>query len=72
MNEGAAWVFTRSGGVWNQQGDKLVGSFLSNYPDEIKASLAKVPGVKVISVQQITPEEFIKYDQSRQESLSPQ
>ena len=51
------------------QGDKLVGSFLSNYPDEIKASLAKVPGVKVISVQQITPEEFIKYDQSRQESL---
>src|SRR5271157_5138300 len=23
---GAAWVFTRSGGVWSQQGDKLVGS----------------------------------------------
>jgi FG-GAP-like repeat len=23
---GAAWVFTRSGGVWNQQGIKLVGS----------------------------------------------
>src|SRR5215471_2681378 len=23
---GAAWVFTRSGGVWNQQGAKLVGS----------------------------------------------
>ena len=23
---GAAWVFTRSGGVWTQQGDKLVGS----------------------------------------------
>ncbi len=22
---GAAWVFTRSGGVWTQQGDKLVG-----------------------------------------------
>ena len=24
--EGAAWVFTRSGGVWTQQGDKLVGT----------------------------------------------
>ncbi len=24
--EGAAWVFTRSGGVWAQQGDKLVGA----------------------------------------------
>ena len=23
---GAAWVFTRSGGVWNQQGQKLTGS----------------------------------------------
>jgi hypothetical protein len=23
---GAAWVFTRSGGVWSQQGSKLVGS----------------------------------------------
>jgi hypothetical protein len=25
-NVGAAWVFTRSNGVWTQQGDKLVGS----------------------------------------------
>jgi hypothetical protein len=24
--EGAAWVFTRSGGVWSQQGSKLVGT----------------------------------------------
>jgi hypothetical protein len=24
--EGAAWVFTRSGGVWTQQGNKLVGA----------------------------------------------
>ena len=23
---GAAWVYTRTGGVWNQQGDKLVGT----------------------------------------------
>ncbi len=25
-NMGAAWVYTRSGGVWSQQGNKLVGS----------------------------------------------
>jgi hypothetical protein len=25
-NDGAAWVFTRSGGVWSQQGSKLVGT----------------------------------------------
>jgi hypothetical protein len=25
-NAGAAWVFTRSGGTWSQQGNKLVGS----------------------------------------------
>jgi FG-GAP repeat len=25
-NSGAAWVFTRSGGVWSQQGGKLVGT----------------------------------------------
>src|SRR5206468_12107718 len=25
-NAGAAWVWTRSGGVWTQQGTKLVGS----------------------------------------------
>jgi hypothetical protein len=24
---GAAWVFTRNGGVWTQQGDKLVGTY---------------------------------------------
>ncbi len=24
-NNGAAWVFSRSGAVWSQQGDKLVG-----------------------------------------------
>jgi hypothetical protein len=26
LSAGAAWVFTRSGGVWSQQGDKLVGT----------------------------------------------
>ena len=31
-NTGAAWVFTRSGGTWAQQGSKLVGTgFIDNY-----------------------------------------
>ncbi len=52
-----------------QQGDKLVGAFLSGDPDELKAGLANVPGVKVVSSERITPEQFIKYEQSPQESL---
>jgi hypothetical protein len=63
-NIGAASFFRTT-----RQGDKLVGSFLSNLPDELKSSLARVPGLKVTSVERITPEEFIKYEQSRQESL---
>jgi hypothetical protein len=31
LTQGAAWVWTRSGGVWTQQGNKLVGS--GNYTD---------------------------------------
>jgi hypothetical protein len=27
---GAAWVYTRSGGIWTQQGDKLVGTGTGN------------------------------------------
>jgi hypothetical protein len=30
---GAAWVFTRSNGVWTQQGNKLVGTGAINIPD---------------------------------------
>jgi beta-lactamase regulating signal transducer with metallopeptidase domain len=63
-NVGAASFFRTT-----KQGDKLVGSFLSNYPDELKASLAQVPGLQVTSIEQITAEGFIKYDESPQESL---
>jgi beta-lactamase regulating signal transducer with metallopeptidase domain len=63
-NIGAASFFRTT-----PQGDKLVGSFLSNYPDELKASLAKVPGIRVISAERITPDKFIKYEQSPQQSL---
>jgi hypothetical protein len=31
---GAAWVFTRSGGVWTQQGSKLVGTGAVNPPQQ--------------------------------------
>jgi Antirepressor regulating drug resistance, predicted signal transduction N-terminal membrane component len=63
-NIGAASFFRTT-----NQGDKLVGSFLSNYPEQLKASLAKVPGLKVTSAEHITPEQFIQYEQSPQESL---
>ncbi|MES2279444.1 MAG: MBG domain-containing protein [Bacteroidota bacterium] len=33
-NQGAAWVFTRSGGVWTQQGAKLVGTGGSGTPKQ--------------------------------------
>jgi hypothetical protein len=32
--QGAAWVFTRSGGVWTQQGPKLVGSGAANAAEQ--------------------------------------
>jgi beta-lactamase regulating signal transducer with metallopeptidase domain len=63
-NIGAASFFRTT-----KQGDKLVGSFLSNYPEQLKASLAKVPGLKVTSAEEMTPEQFIQYEQSPQESL---
>jgi hypothetical protein len=39
---GAAWVFTRSGGVWTQQGNKLVGTgaVVGNPPIELSFSVA--------------------------------
>lgn len=52
-----------------RQGDKLVGSFLSNTPDDLKASLSRVPGLKVTSIEPITPEQFVAYEQSPQESM---
>ena len=53
-----------------RQGDKLVGSFLSNYPDELKAGLAKVPDLKVTAVEKMIPQAFLKYETSPQESLA--
>ena len=33
-NIGAAWVYTRSGGVWSQQGPKLVGTGAVGYAEQ--------------------------------------
>jgi hypothetical protein len=63
-NIGAASFFRTT-----KRGDKLVGSFLSNYPNQLRSNLASVPGVKVTSADRITAQEFIKYEQSEQESL---
>ena len=51
------------------QNGKLVGSFLSNYPNELKTKLEQVPGMSVISSEPVTPESFIQYEASPQESL---
>ena len=37
---GAAWVFTRSNGIWSQQGPKLVTSGAVGYPQEISVGLS--------------------------------
>ena len=31
---GAAWVFTRAGGSWSQQGEKLVGTGFTGFPQQ--------------------------------------
>jgi len=63
-NIGAASFFRTT-----RQGDKLVGSFLSNYPDQLKASISKVPGLRVASAERVTAKDFIQYERSPQESL---
>ncbi len=52
-----------------RQAGKLVGSFLTNHPDKLRADLKKNPKLKFISVETITPAKFIEYEQSVQESL---
>ena len=52
-----------------KQGDKLVGSFLAYDPNQLKAALGKVQGVKVTSVEKLTREQLEEYQKSPQESL---
>jgi hypothetical protein len=41
---GAAWIFTRRGGVWTQQGSKLVGTYVVGDSSQgISVSLCRAP-----------------------------
>jgi len=52
-----------------KEGGKLVASFLSNYPDKLEESISKIPDLKVVSIEQLTPERFVEYIAQSQESL---
>ena len=51
------------------QGDKLIGSFLAYDGDQLKTALAKIPDLKVISVEKLTQGQLVEYEKSPQESL---
>ena len=52
-----------------KQGDKLIGSFLTAKPDEFKAAIEMNSNLKLISIEKVTPEMFLQYEASSQESL---
>ena len=52
-----------------KQGDKLAASFLAYDPDQLKAALAAIPGIKVTSVEKLTQEQLTDYEKSPQDSL---
>ena len=52
----------------NQDG-KLIGSFLTELPDEFKTAVEKSSNFKLISIEKVTPEMFLNHEASKQESL---
>ena len=60
---GASFFRTR------KQGDKLIASFLTASPNQMKADIEKNPNLKFLSAEILTPEMFVAYEASRQESL---
>jgi len=52
-----------------KQGDKLIGSFLTGFPEEFKTALKKNPNLKLISIEKVTPEMFLAHEAAKQESL---
>ncbi len=52
-----------------KEGNKLVASFLTNEPDKLRAYIENNPNLKFISVEPMTPQTFIEYNRSIQESL---
>lgn len=52
-----------------KEGDKLVASFLTNEPAKLQAYIENNPALKFDSVEAMTPQTFIEYANSIQESL---
>jgi hypothetical protein len=52
-----------------REGDKLAASFLTDQPDKLQAYIESNPDLKFISAEAITPQSFIEYEKSSQESL---
>lgn len=50
-------------------GGKLVASFLTEEPDKLKTYIESNPDLKFVSAEAMTPQMFIEYDSSPQESL---
>lgn len=48
----------------------LIGSFITAYPDKMREAIANNPSLKLISIEKMTPEMFVRHDASRQESLA--
>jgi hypothetical protein len=47
----------------------LIGSFLTAYPDKMREAIAANPSLELLSVEELTPEMFVRYEASPQESL---
>ena len=52
-----------------KEGDLLVASFLTDEPDKLQAYIESNPDLKFISAEAMTPQSFIEYEESSQESL---
>ena len=52
-----------------KQGDKLAASYLTDQPDKLRAYIESNPDLKFISAEAVTPQSFIEYVESSQESL---
>jgi hypothetical protein len=60
---GASFFRTR------KQDGRLLGSFLTDSPDGFKAAIGRSAHFKLISVEKVTPQMFVVYEASPQESL---
>ena len=47
----------------------LIGSFLTAHPEKTRKAIDAISSVKVISVEKLSPEMFIRYEASSQESI---